>query len=344
MADSFIKPPFFQWGVKPVASRGLGEVDEGFYLRGWEVSTADVNDGRFQLTESSGFFRYTIPASFVAGDPIYLHAVGGLMANVAGVFPSSVDGFVRVFMGLGDGLPAQDVPLASTGYTRAIGTSWVTWSGLPGVTWQVEGPNPDPFTLIISDRSNVTYTLVDGAGGTPNLPNEGTWINLSGDNQPIGFAPALLAVGPPFGALSPSPGQEVGMALSLQTIPDDPINRDAKCFMYVESITMEMIENGGLGPSVFTPIDLRSITVGFGPQGSTGLPWPEPPPAGITYGNPWNPFRLIENVRPPESGRPDDGYQDLWLVGTVPPLTEDVRITSESDTRTTADGDTRVTV
>lgn len=25
MADSFIKPPFFQWGVKPVASRGLGE-------------------------------------------------------------------------------------------------------------------------------------------------------------------------------------------------------------------------------------------------------------------------------------------------------------------------------
>lgn len=278
-------------------------------IRGWSVSTDDANNN-YRLVNSVGWFPLTIPLSYVPGNPVVVEIDGGLFADGT-PFPEFVDCFLGFVFATADDAPPHSLPLSTSGYSWAPGRHFVTWIfGSP--SWTDEGTNPTASTTNATGGNTRDYTLIDGAGGTPDLPGEGCFVSGRGYTTPYGWFPVLDGTQNehPAGTYSLQAGQQLECAFFTQTVPNDNTNPTHKCYPQITAI--RVIAGG---TTVNVPLD--SVTVGFGPQGSTGNAWPAWPDVNADYGKPWNTYRAISPGLPPLSGGGvfnDDGVQDLFIA------------------------------
>lgn len=323
MAEPFIKPPFFSWGAKPVASRGLGQSGDLSILRGRSVSTNDGNN-KYIKVNSAAWFPFAVPDNYIPGDPIKVTFIGGL--DTDDTFPSNVDSFVTVdLIAIGDGQnlpPHEPSNISATGYSWEPGIHWTLWGTDASDVWSGQGPHTSEFD--VPGANIYDYHLIDGAGQNPNLPGEGVFVApITGYGLPYGWYPNYLtgANEHPAGTYNIVPGARMECAFFFQTFPNDFANPDYSAYPFITGITVSIS-----GRDISIP--LTSVIVGFGPHPSVGFdtiqpvtdlwpPWPTPPPSNYNYGVPWTFKRAPSIALPPLSGGlPDDGYQDMYLFET----------------------------
>ena len=338
MADSFIKPPFLSWGVRPVASRGLGEPDDApqaLYIRGPSVSVNNLA-ANFDLFNTLGFFDFVLPADWdnsPAGGSLDIEIIGGVLAD-DGVAPpgGTFDVFCQWWLDTVNGGSWIGGALSASGNGFAVGAVGREWFGQGLATSFGYGLGQTDTGFYSTDNVSVVSTTYKDA--TPlGYPGDSYAdpAGPGGDSGPPGWFPpvgtASFNDGTPQALLSA--GQTVTIALYLFTDNTNVGDPDHTIFGAVQEINL--IYNG-----TTYNIPITSVQVGWN-NGDNYMSFDN----GVDDIEVFpNPRRTVEPAAPPILHPQQQAWIDWYIVyGSIP--TGD-RITEAGEPRITEDGAQRI--
>ncbi len=270
------------------------------------IRTVNVNnDSPFEIQNNVGWFNWTVPEGYVAGDDVTLTASGGALSE--GAFPAAFEIMLEYDMITVNGGAVGVGPYSGSGHSYAPGVvqkDFISGNFFPNWTSQGLGQTATGGGSFYQFGG---YTLIDGAGG--GYAGEGMLnLNFPGDPAgfyfgPLGFIPDIATTAIQVALTTTlSPGDVVTFWFVVFVTATDVANPTRTVYGVVTDLTVTTPN----APD--TVIDLATIHVGFN-TGGTAVPTTQGP---ATY----NPWRAVEAISPPLS----TDHQDLYLMATALPL------------------------